>query len=223
MRSVGRVLRPFSPFPAAVLAAAIAAIAAPPLGAGTVELKNDSVVDFGQVGIQSGFVAGELGSSWLTSSCTGDITAVRILWLSASGGAPPVLQEAIRINQSGSFPVPGPLIREMLGPVMQDGGFNEFQVAPPIPVVSGQTIVVSLLFLSSPTPGNGPSLCNDTDGCQAGRNGIFANPPGAWFSACTLGVSGDFAIRALVDCSDNEIFLDGFESGDTGEWSATQN
>jgi hypothetical protein len=193
------------------------------LAAGTVELKNDSVVDFGQVAIQSGFVAGELGSAWLTSTCTGDLTAVRILWLSASGGTPSVLHEAIRINQAGSFPTPGPLIREMLGPVMQDGGFNEFQVVPPIPVNSGETVVVSFLFLVSPTPGNGPSLCNDTDGCQAGRNGIFANPPGAWFSACALGVSGDFAIRAVVDCSDNGIFADGFESGDTGEWSSTQN
>lgn len=193
------------------------------LAAGTVELKNDSVVDFGQVGIQSGFVAGELGSAWLTSTCTGELTAVRILWLSVSGGTPPVLHEAIRINEAGAFPVPGELIREMLGPVMQDGGFNEFQVTPPIAVSSGQTVVVSFLFLSSPTPGNGPSLCNDTDGCQAGRNAIFANPPGAWFSACVLGVSGDFAIRALVDCSDNGIFQDGFESGNTGEWSITQN
>jgi hypothetical protein len=188
-----------------------------------VELKNDSVVDFGQVAIQSGFVAGELGASWLTATCTGDLTAVRILWLSVSGGAPSVLHEAIRIHQAGSFPVPGPLVREMLGPVMQDGGFNEFTVAPPIPVTSGQTYVVSFQFLTSPTPGNGPSLCNDTDGCQAGRNGIFATPPGLWFSACALGVSGDFAIRAVVDCTDNEIFLDGFESGDTGQWSLTQN
>jgi hypothetical protein len=35
-----------------------------------------------------------------------------------------------------------------------------------------------------------------------------------------LGVTGDFAIRAVVDCSSSLVFVDGFESGDTSAWSA---
>ena len=194
--------------------------AAVPAAAGTIVLQNDSVVDFGTAIIQAGFVAGEHGASWLTSTCDGELVAVRILWLSLLGGAPNTLGEAVRISEAGAFPSPGTQLRELLGPLMQDGGFNEFTLTPAIPVSNGQTIVVSFIFLETP-PALGPSLVTDSDGCQAGRNAIFASPPNAWFSACLLGVSGDFAIRAVVDCSAAGIFSDGFESGDTSAWSVT--
>lgn len=207
---------------AAAVVACLAATATAPTRGGTVELKNDSVIDFGTVAIQSGFVADERGAAWLTSPCGGEIVSVRILWLSVAGGAPPVLGEWIRISEAGSFPTPGPVLLELLGPQMIDGGFNEFALAPTVPISAGQTVVVDFKFLTSPTPFQGPSLVTDIDGCQAGRNGIFAIPPSAWFSACALGVSGDFAIRALVACTLEGIFSDGFESGDTSAWSFVQ-
>jgi hypothetical protein len=69
----------------------------------------------------------------------------------------------------------------------------------------------------------GPSVVTDNDGCQAGKNGIFAIP-GGWFSSCVLGVSGDFVIRAVVDCEAevDSIFSDGFESGNTSAWSSAE-
>ncbi len=179
---------------------------------GSVVLQNDSVVDFGEAVIQAGFGEGEHGAAWLTASCGGSMTAVRVLWLSLLGGAPSVLAESIEISQAGAFPIPGAPIRELLGPLMQDGGFNEFQLEPPIPVAQGQIYVVDFTFIGGP-PLTGPSLVTDANGCQAGRNGIFASPPNAWFSACGFGVSGDFAIRAVVDCQES-LFSDGFESGD---------
>jgi hypothetical protein len=188
--------------------------------AGVVVLQNDSVVDFGTANIQVGFVAGERAAAWLTSSCTGDLVALRVLWLSnpPTGGA--TLGEYLRVSAAGAFPVPGTVLQELAGPVLTEGAFNEFTLAPPVPVLSGQTVVVDFQFLTSPPP-SGPSVVTDIDGCQPGKNGIYATPPNQWFSACVLGVSGDFAIRAVVDCGASQLFADGFESGDTSAWSLT--
>jgi hypothetical protein len=89
---------------------------------------------------------------------------------------------------------------------MTDGALNEYRfldknLTQPImvPVTAGQVFVVSFKFFNDPPP-QGPSVVTDTDGCQAGKNGIFAIPPGQWFSSCALGVSGDFVIRAVIDC-----------------------
>jgi len=202
----------------AVLAGSLALLAAGPAGAQTV-IQNDSVIDFGNVAIQAGFVADERAAAWLTATCEGDLIAVRVLWLSLLGGQPDVLGQAVTISEPGTFPVPGAVLRELLGPVMQDGFFNEFPVVPGIPMTIGQRVVVDFQFLFDPNP-LGPSVVTDVDGCQAGSNGIFAIPPSAWFNACALGVSGDIAIRGVLDC-ELPIFYDGFESGDLGGWSST--
>jgi hypothetical protein len=191
-------------------------LAAAPAGAQTV-IQNDSVVDFGNVAIQAGFVADERAAAWLTATCDGDLTAVRVLWLSLLGGQPDVLGQAVTISDPGAFPVPGTLRRELLGPILSDGFFNEYPIIPGIPMTTGQTVVVDFQFLSNPNP-LGPSVVTDVDGCQAGRNGIFAIPPSSWFSACALGVTGDIAIRGVLDCT-LPIFADGFESGDLTAWS----
>ena len=203
---------------AAILAGFLAlSLAAGTAGAQTV-IQNDSVVDFGNVAIQAGFVADERAAAWLTATCDADLIAVRVLWLSVLGGQPDVLGQAVTISQPGAFPVPGAVLRNLLGPIMQDGFFNEFPVVPGIPMTVGQTVVVDFQFLTDPSA-LGPSVVTDVDGCQAAKNGIFAIPPSAWFNACALGVSGDIAIRGVLDC-ELPIFVDGFESGDLGAWSS---
>ncbi len=183
-----------------------------------VVLQNDSVTDFGNATIQAGFVGGEAASAWLTSSCDGSMIAVQILWLSTTGTGPDILEDSIVINNAGAFPNPGTELAWISGPLMRDGFFNEFTLPVPVTVHLGSTYVVSLVFDDAPPP-TGPSVVNDTDGCQSGKNGIFAIPPAAWFSSCDLGVNGDFAIRAVVDCGESAlIFQDGFESGDTSMW-----
>ncbi len=198
------------------------ALAVPrPVGAAEVVLQNDSVTDFGSVAIQVGFVAGESAAAWLTSVCDGDLTKVQVLWLSFTGGAPDTLGESVSVFEAGAFPVPGPQLVVLDGPLMQDGFFNEFTLPAPIPVAIGETVVVAFQFLSNP-PALGPSVVTDVDGCMAGKNSIFAIPPNQWVAACPLGLSGDFAIRAVVDCPDATlIFADGFESGDTSAWSGS--
>ncbi|MCB1032657.1 MAG: hypothetical protein KDD47_02350 [Acidobacteria bacterium] len=192
---------------------------APGASAQTV-VQNDSITDFGEVAIQVGFVANEMAGAWLTSPCDGQITHVRVIWLSFTGGAADTLGEWVRVFDEGTFPVPGAVLADLPGPVLQDGFENEFTLPMPITVISGQNFVVGFKFLTTP-PTLGPSLVTDTDGCQAGRNGIFAIPPNAWFNACSLGVSGDFGLRAVVSCGTFPFFQDGFETGDTSAWSAT--
>lgn len=172
-----------------------------------VTVKNDSLVDNSTGEIQAGFVANEQAAVWLDAPCDGNIVGVQFMWRSLSGGAPASIENSIKISEAGAFPEPGVLLDEIIGPVMTDGVLNEFRykdensVIPLIvPVTSGETYVVSLKFDHAPPP-TGPSVVNDTDGCQAGRNGIHALfPPLTWASSCLLGVSGDFVIRAVIDC-----------------------
>jgi len=188
-----------------LLAAVLTLVA--PAAAEEVTVQNDSASGGGMVAIQAGFIAHEQAAAWLTSPCDGSIVAVQILWLSQSGQAPPSLEEAIRIRQAGTFPVPGPVLALLEAPVMTDGFLNEFryldeaQTIPiDVPVSAGQTFVVAFEFAN--TPGlDGASVCTDVDGCQTGRNSIYAIP-GGWLNACALGVSGDFVIRAVVDCAE---------------------
>jgi uncharacterized repeat protein (TIGR01451 family) len=97
---------------------------------------------------------------------------------------------------------------EIIGPVMTDNVFNEFRfldenntIPLNVPVMQNETFVVAFQF-ANPPPGTGPSVVRDTNGIQPARNAIFANVAGnfQWFSASSLGVNGDWAIRAVVDC-----------------------
>ena len=141
-------------------------------------------------------------AAWLTSPCQGNIVRLQILWLSGAGGAPDLLQESVTLLEAGNFPTPGPQIVEFLAPLMQDGSFNLFTLPVPVPIQQNQTFVVALTFLEAPVSPNDASVVRDTDGCQAGKNGIFEISPSAWSDSCDLGLQGDFAIRAVVDCGD---------------------
>jgi uncharacterized repeat protein (TIGR01451 family) len=195
--------------PATIRAALLMALAAPAVHAAEVTVQNDSVSNFDTAVIVSGFSANEEAASWLTSPCDGSIRAVQIFWRSLSGTATPEFGEAIHILRGGTFPTPGALAQDILGPLLTDNVINEFRfldenstVPVNVPVVANETFVVSLAFDVAP-PGTGPSVVRDTSGCQAGRNAIHVElAPGVfqWISSCTLGVAGDWVIRAVVDC-----------------------
>ncbi len=171
-----------------------------------VTVQNDSITKLSEGAIQAGFVSGESAAAWLDSPCDGTIVAVQVFWRSLVGGAPQTIEDSIEIFDNGAFPIPGTLLETINAPVMTDGVFNEFrflddQMVIPlqVPVTQNQRFVVSFTFAEGPQA-SGPSVITDADGCQAGRNGLFAIPPGAWFSSCLLGLSGDFAIRAVIEC-----------------------
>jgi hypothetical protein len=169
-------------------------------------VQNDSLVEGSGGLIQAGFDPGESAAVWLTSPCNGNIVAVQVFWRSLTGTAAPSVEDSIEIFETGTFPTPGLSLEIIEGPVMTDSVFNEFrflneeQTIPLIvPVTSGQEFVVSFKFFEDPNPSAGPSVVNDTSGCQAGKNAIDAAGFG-WVSSCLLGVSGDWVIRAVVNC-----------------------
>ena len=214
-----RSLIPSHPLERALLVVLLFLAPAGPLAAELVVVQNDTIIDFGSATIQAGFVAGERGAAWLTPNCAGDLVAVRVLWLDLVNSGSQTLGDAITVSEEGTFPVPGAALAVLSGPLMTEGFFNEFVIDPPIPLSPGQTFVVDFRFLSTPPP-IGPSLVTDIDGCQPLKNSIFAIPPSGWLDLCPLGVTGDLAIRAVLNC-EAVIFEDGFESGDTTAWSST--
>lgn len=178
------------------------------VGAAETTVANDTLIAGGTGTIQAGFDPPESAAAWLTSPCNGDIVAVQVFWRSVIGTEPQSIEDSITIFNGGIFPTPGPTLETIVGPVMTDGVFNEFRfldenmVIPLIvPVSTGQTFIVSFKFLNDPNQILGPSVVDDANGCQAGKNAIDANGLG-WFSACALGVSGDWVIRAVVDCQE---------------------
>lgn len=175
--------------------------------AAEVTVKNDSLTDFSAAVIVAGFVANEKASAWLTSPCNGNVRAAQVFWRSGSAGSGQTFGRSIQIARGGTFPTPGAVQQTIEGPVLTDSDLiNEFRfldenssIPVNVPVTQNETFVVSFEF-DAATPGTGPSVVRDVDGCQAGRNGLFAIPPGFWFSSCSLGVSGDWVIRAVIDC-----------------------
>lgn len=177
-----------------------------------VTVQNDSLGNGGTAAICPCFTAGEEAAVWLTSPCDGNIVAIQIFWRSLAGGAPISLEESIIVYEGGSFPNPGPVKDSFDGPALQDGGLNEFryedenQTIPiSIPVTAGEEFVVSLKFFNgNNTNPSLPSIASDAQGCQPGKNAVKVNGS-FWASACALGVSGDWVIRAIVDCGGDPI------------------
>ena len=83
-----------------------------------------------------------------------------------------------------------------VSPVLTDGFINQFDIEP-IPgnkIINSGPFTVSLEFLNN-NAGMffSPSVVHDGNGCQSGKNLVFAIP-GGWQNACALGVTGDWRI-----------------------------
>jgi hypothetical protein len=153
------------------------------------------------------FIEGERAGAVLTAPPADypiEILRVGIGWGSASGGAPQSLEAAVLVYGAG-LPNPGAPIASLPGPVLTDGAINEYDLEP-LPgeiVVASGAFTVALEFLNE-NAGDifAPSVVHDGNGCQAGKNVVYAIP-GGWFNACALGVTGDwvfFAVYRPVGC-----------------------
>jgi uncharacterized repeat protein (TIGR01451 family) len=183
---------------------ALAATAA----ANEVVVKNDSLVDGSNGVIVAGFATGEAAASWLTSPCDGSVVAAQIFWASGGGGADPAIEDTLIVYRAGDFPDPGANEAQIDGPVLTDGFLNEFRyldegntIPLDVPIVQGETFVVSLSFLE-PTPSVGPSVVRDTDGITPSGNALYGDIGFGiqWYDAALIGITGDWVIRAVVDC-----------------------
>jgi hypothetical protein len=133
-----------------------------------------------------------------------EILRVGIGWGSLYGGTGASLEQAIHIYDAG-LPNPGTPIFTIEGPQLTDGYINVFDLEP-LPgeiIIDSGPFTVTLEFLNS-NAGNpfAPSMVHDGNGCQPGKNVVFAIP-GGWYDACLLGVTGDWVVNAIyrqVDC-----------------------
>jgi hypothetical protein len=190
----------------------------PPISATGAEVVvfNDSTANGLPSTVFNTFLAGESIASWFTASCSGDIVGARIYWASQFGGGPGSTEASISFFGAGTFPTPGSLLQNQGGanavvtaPTLLDGVMNEPRFLDPpvdsvplrVPVTLGQTFAVSLKLFST-NSGNAfaPSVVADQDGCQGLTNAVDVMP-GGWNDACPLGVTGDWVIRAVIDCS----------------------
>lgn len=172
-------------------------------------VRNDALEN-GQAGvIIYGFVGGEAAASWLTSPCNGTIRAVQVFWTSPSANQAQEIHDSVKVFRAGTFPNPGTLAAEVAGPVLNDGVMNEWRyldenntVPLSVPVALNEVFVVAFTFDTPPITNSSPSVVRDTNGIQSGRNTLLANLGGSfvWFDSATLGLTGDWVIRAVVDC-----------------------
>jgi hypothetical protein len=127
-----------------------------------------------------------------------EILRVGIGWGSLFGGTGQHIEQAIKIYPAG-LPNPGNHIFELLGPQLTDGVINEFNIEP-VPgevVIPSGPFTVTLEFLN-PNINNFsvPSVVHDGNGCQPGKNVVFAIP-GGWQDACALNVTGDWVFYVI--------------------------
>jgi len=189
----------------AAMCAVLGLCVAPSFGGDEIVVQIDSLTAGDNSTICPCFAAGEEAAVWLTSPCDGAITGFQIFWRSLLGGEPIALEDSIVVYNGGNFPNPGSIKSELLAPALQDGGLNEFRYTDEnqtipinIPVSANEEFVVSLKFFNNSTI-SGPSIIFDDSGITPNKNGIrFAN--GQWNSAESLGVSGDWVIRAIIEC-----------------------
>lgn len=197
-----------SPMPTAFVVAIT--LAAGPAFSTEVTIKNDSLVDNASGVIEAGFVGGEMAAAWLTSPCAGNIVAAQVLWRSDTGTAGQVVEDALGIYRSGSFPVPGTLAQNIGAPVLNDGVINEYRyldqnstIPLSVAVSQNETFILALTFAVAPDV-SGPSVVRDSNGIQPNRNAIYATLDGGttfdWYSNTALGANGDWVLRAVVDC-----------------------
>jgi len=154
------------------------------------------------------FVPGEQAGSVFTAPAAHypiEILRVGIAWGSAFGGAPNALEAAVHVYAAG-LPNPGAPIFSLEGPQLQDGFINEFNLEPlPGEIVINAGVFTTTLEFQNSNAGDpfSPTVVHDGNGCQAGKNVVFAIP-GGWSSACALGVTGDWVFHIVykqVNCN----------------------
>ena len=153
------------------------------------------------------FAVGEEAGAVLTAPVEHypiEILRVGIGWGSYYGGTGQSLEAAVHIYDAG-FPNPGTPIFTLPGPALNDGYINVFDLEP-LPgeiVIDSGSFTVTLEFLNeNQYDPYAPSMVHDGNGCQAGKNVVYA-VPGIWYDACALGVTGDwivFAVYRQVEC-----------------------
>jgi FlgD Ig-like domain len=179
----------------AVVIAAIAATTSHDARAQCAEKQFQNYTGGGQLACPC-FVANEQVGAIFTLPANDypvEILKVGIGWGSGFGGSGNTLEEAIHIY-NGGLPNPGSPIFTLPGPVLTDGFINEFNLESypgEIAVASGPITVTLEFLVDNVNDFFAGTVVNDGNGCQGGKNIIYAIP-GGWINGCSGGVSGDW-------------------------------
>ena len=194
-----------------------------PLDAVEKTLQNDSFTGVGNLWCETGFVIEEIGAARFTAE-PGDypFTVERIQVLLCPDG-PPVDLVVKVWNDDGSSVNPGTLLWEEIVTFTPSTSFlNEVDLSLDDITISSGSVRVGIEFFFAGSP---PGLArDDLDGITPQTNFIYATGPvpEGWYFAEQFEVSGDWILRVVIDANSSPpLFADGFESGDTGAWSAT--
>jgi hypothetical protein len=181
-------------------------------------LQNDSFSGAGQLTCLPGFAVDEFGAARFEAD-PGDypFTIKRIQVIVCPDGPPVELILSIR-EDDGSSLDPGPVLYEELATFTPSTTLiNEVDLTLENIVVTSGSIRVGLGFFWGGSP---PGLAYDADGILPMTNFVFVTPQYQWAYAESLGVWGDWIIRVVIEANDAPpIFIDGFESGDTTNWT----
>ncbi len=157
------------------------------------ELKNDGFVSGGTAGFQAGFVAGEIGASRFLAPAAGrQLVRIQLLL----GGAATTVTVTLKVwDDTAGNNAPGTEL--FSGDYEVTGSNTTFQQLELASI--GQNVVVPQQFrIGILFSHNGlPSIARDNDGIAADRNYIFASGAG-WVRSSSLGLTGDWIIRAFV-------------------------
>jgi hypothetical protein len=161
-------------------------------GAGEL-LHNDGWVDGQPVGFQAGFQPGEIAAARFVPGgpCPCTLDQLRLLF----GGAPDSESVILHVwDDSALTDAPG---AELYSSTLQLTGSDDFLQELDL-TVAGITVTgpfrVGLEFQHTGLP----SVARDGDGITPGRNFVLADGVG-WVESSTLGVTGDWVLRAVVD------------------------
>lgn len=122
-----------------------------------------------------------------------EILKIGVGFGSQFGGSPQVQEQAIHIYE-GSLPDPGAPSFSLLGPVLNDGAINQFDISllPGDRIIESGPFTVTLEFLNQTYNDLfAPTVVHDGTGGTLGKNVVYAIP-GGWNDAVTLGVTGNW-------------------------------
>lgn len=127
-----------------------------------------------------------------------EILRIGVGWGSLYGGSGQLVEQALHVYEGG-LPNPGTPIFSLVGPQLTDGVINEFDVEPlpgEVTVASGPFTVTLEFYNTNANDFFSGTVVHDGNGCQAGKNVVFAIP-GGWSDACALGVTGDWVFYVV--------------------------
>jgi hypothetical protein len=183
------------------LVSLILAVAASLAAAEQKTLQNENLVTGAAGTIQLGFIVGDIGAAALEAA-PGDypltLLTVQILIADSSGEPLNLFRDyVITIYDNGNVN-PGTPVYTSPPTTLGSNVFSEIDVSGQGITIPSGKFTVGASAVSGTLPAE-PNLVTDNAGCQFGKSRIFDTFSQTWYDACTLGVGGQIAIRAVVE------------------------